>query len=834
MMGSTPLFGALGYIVAIHWDEALRRLKVHEAVALETVKELYRENLVDGAFSRDRGSFKTLLRVKKEAQIARSAMLVCFAQHTVKNSHAWTAYQKPYFFTHRPLAELVKLKIPYALSDLELMACLVQSRDRVDDFRLGYSLDVLAAALRQFHKEGQEIDALPPMVAELKTLVEGLQWQGKAAFVSWAEELAAAAPAGFEFPNLLQRRICVQLLDALVTGGVEEARGRAFVLSLPDHEESRPTTRWRRATETFLGETDAKPVGESLAKALDYLASEVDRWNSLDWAGKYQGEVQILNTARSMGRGLFWAIGLTHQDPLVSRMLAAARPFTATDGANYFSGILFACAAGLGLNGSASALAALQKLRTSILNRTLARQVDRIIQEVATTRGAPAAELAETSVPTFDLSPAGTWTREAGAYTLRISISSSREVVLEIARGDARPSKTVPPELKKAHASEYQEARNRTREITQALGAQRERLERLMEEGRQVDVDVFRERYIAHVLVNLLSRFLIWETEDAQAFLGCDPTPRGTARVRLWHPARAKESEIESWRRTLVERRIVQPFRQAFREFYRPSAKEARGGSEVTRFASHVVDVPLVETLRSARAWAPHAPAAAGSASTSGTGSGDRGRRICRDSRIPGFRAILEWAPFIDARHARLERLRFVSAEGEVSVPIGEVDAVFFSETLRDLDHFAWVAAAGRQAMASARGASQRQWEDAFRTVEEEEPLESARVRRALLALEMPALALGKAVALEDRYLRIKGQLATYRIHLGTGTITLDPKGTVIPLDPERQPAPAGLFLPFEEPDARLTDVLNKARALLEDARIKEPAFKKAVHAAAA
>ena len=815
--------------MAIHWDEAMRRLKALEATVQEHTRATFQENLENGAFVRGDASFKSLDKVKKDPQLTRAAMLVFFANHSLKNSHAWTAYQKPYFFTHKPLEELSKLKIPWVLSDLELMTAVVLSRDRVDDFRLGYALSILVAAMKQFHKLGKETDALIPMIAEIKTLIEGMEkWEvddedQKADFMRWAEKANAAEPTGFEMPHLLQRRICRELYETIIASGTEEPKAREFVMSLPDHEESRPTTRWRRAVETFIAGANREVVGEALAKALEQLAAEVDRWNALDWAGKYQAEVQILNTARSMGRGLFWAVGLSGLDPLVTRMVAAARPFTATDGANYFSGILFACAAGLGLNGSAAALSALQKLRMSILNRTLARQVDRVIQEVATSRGAPAGEVMESAVPAFDMEPDGTWTKTLGQYTVRIAVMSSREVVLEAAKGTAKMSRTIPAELRTAHPQELQEARDRVREISQALSGQRDRLEKHMEEGRQLDIDVFRERFVAHPLMHLISKHLVWETEDGRAFLGADPSPQGAGRVRLWHPARATEKDVEHWRSVILERKSVQPFRQVFREAYRPTAQEGKTG-ESTRFAAHVVQYSLFQGLRKTRGWLGEHDAAPGGAAA---------RKVTRECSIPGVKAIIFWSPFTDEvdeqgnpRYATLDKIRFAQGQGDAPSPLGDLDVAFISESMRDVDQFVTVAAVQRDAAWSSGKGDGKKWLERMKKIEEEPLLESGLVRRALIEKLMPDLGLSKATVLEEKHLKVKGTLATYHVHLGTADITVEPSNTLLVLTSDRKPVELPQ-LPFEEPDPRLADVIVKARTLATDAKSKDPALKR-------
>ncbi|MBI4859831.1 MAG: hypothetical protein HY815_06150 [Candidatus Riflebacteria bacterium] len=373
--------------MAIHFDEAVRRIKAQEEVAMRHVQALYQENLRDGAFDRGDATFDALKPARKDPQLARAMMLVFYAQHTLKNSHAWTAYQRPYFFTHRPLQELSKLEIPYVLSDVETLACLALSRDRIDDFRLEYSLDVLFTALRTVHKQRVELDVLVSLVAELCPLVEQLKWKEKDAFLTWAKALAAAEPAEFEIPNLLENRICRNLAAAIRALGIDEPKAREFVLSMSGCQHSRPAPRWKRTVEEFLASTDREAVGLALVTALEHLSGEVHRWNSMDWAGKNQSDVQILNSARSLGRGLFWAIGMTKADSLIERTLAASTPFAADAALTHFSPMLVALATGLTLNGSEAALAGLEKLRASIPNRSLVRQLDRLYNELVAARG---------------------------------------------------------------------------------------------------------------------------------------------------------------------------------------------------------------------------------------------------------------------------------------------------------------------------------------------------------------------------------------------------------------------------------------------------------------
>ena len=113
-----------------------------------------------------------------------------------------------------------------------------------------------------------------------------------------------------------------------------------------------------------------------------------------------------------------------------------------------------------------------------------------------------------------------------------------------------------------------------------------------------------------------------------------------------------------------------------------------------------------------------------------------------------------------------------------------------------------------------------------MKKIDEEPLLESGTVRRVLLEKLMPQLALGKSATLEDKHLKIKGSLATYRIHLGTADVTVEPSGALLVLSGDRKPVELPP-LPFEEPEPRLADIVAKAKALAADAKSKDPSLKK-------
>jgi hypothetical protein len=77
-----------------------------------------------------------------------------------------------------------------------------------------------------------------------------------------------------------------------------------------------------------------------------------------------------------------------------------------------------------------------------------------------------------------------------------------------------------------------------------------------------------------------------------------------------------------------------------------------------------------------------------------------------------------------------------------------------------------------------------------------------------------------------DRFLVVRGDVRTYKIHLGSGNILMEPNDQYLCIVPARGAATGGLagrvFLPFEG-DGTLAIILSKAFLLSEDRKIQDP-----------
>ena len=143
-----------------------------------------------------------------------------------------------------------------------------------------------------------------------------------------------------------------------------------------------------------------------------------------------------------------------------------------------------------------------------------------------------------------------------------------------------------------------------------------------------------------------------------------------------------------------------------------------------------------------------------------------------------------------------------------------------FSEMLRDVDLFVGGASVG----------ANPQWQDGgpdgrflgyWRAYGFGELSGSGKARRELLARLVPRLAIAPACTFTDKCLVVRGKLRTYKIHIGSGNILMEPNDQYLCIVPNARDEAGSAFLPFEG-DRTTSIILSKALLLAEDDRIAD------------
>ena len=88
----------------------------------------------------------------------------------------------------------------------------------------------------------------------------------------------------------------------------------------------------------------------------------------------------------------------------------------------------------------------------------------------------------------------------------------------------------------------------------------------------------------------------------------------------------------------------------------------------------------------------------------------------------------------------------------------------------------------------------------------------------------LPKLKINAQAELTEKYLKIKGKVRTYNIHLGSGNILMEPNDQYLCIVPDsrKKANTEKIFLPFDD-DAVFSIILSKAFLLAEDDKIEDP-----------
>jgi hypothetical protein len=334
-----------------------------------------------------------------------------------------------------------------------------------------------------------------------------------------------------------------------------------------------------------------------------------------------------------------------------------------------------------------------------------------------------------------------------------------------------------------------------------------------------------------------MSRRLIWRfAESSGDILGIAPdgelidiegrkiNPAADAMVRLWHPIHAGASAIEAWREFLVAREIRQPFKQAYREIYILTDAERRTNIYSNRFAAHVLKQHQMNALARQRGWRYGLQGWFDSQNTASLDLSNWGLAAEFFVDVPNFEAGQDGRASESgiSLYVFTDQVRFVDIASHEPVELENVPPVVFSEVLRDVDLFVGVSSVGNDPTWQDQGdrlGFGAYWRDySFGQLSA-----TAETRRVVLERLLPRLAIGRVSRREGRFLLVKGRIRTYKIHLGSGNILMEPNDQYLCIVPGRNKEQRDpLYLPFEG-DSTLSIILSKAMMLAEDHKITDP-----------
>jgi hypothetical protein len=492
-----------------------------------------------------------------------------------------------------------------------------------------------------------------------------------------------------------------------------------------------------------------------------------------------------------------------------------------------------ACLYSLSVTTTEAAAGELTRLNQMVKQPSARKLIGKSLDRAAELSGQSRDDLEESTVPDYGLDADGRCQQAFGDFTAEFSISGPNALQLSWHKADGKVQKSVPVEVKEQHGPELKALKRTIADIEKMLPAQRQRIERLLMTGREWDFETWRKRYLEHHLLAHICRRLIWHFK-----LG-DRTALGTwlngklvdvndkpldwlaaeTRVHLWHPIGFPMETVASWREWLIKHEVTQPFKQAHREIYIITDAELQSATYSNRFAAHIVRQHQFTALAKDRGWTYLLQGNFDSHNVPTLSLSQWDLAVEFWVNYPGGAETTSQSGIF--LYVATDQVRFVRG-GEV-VRLMDIPATVFSEVMRDVDLFVGVASIGSDPAWQDNGeinGGRAYWLDfSFGDLSA-----SAKTRKEVLQRLLPKLKIANQCSFDDKFLIVKGSLRTYKIHLGSANIQMEPNNQYLCIVADRgAAAKAGeFFLPFEG-DRTLAVIISKAFLLADDTKIKDP-----------
>lgn len=242
-----------------------------------------------------------------------------------------------------------------------------------------------------------------------------------------------------------------------------------------------------------------------------------------------------------------------------------------------------------------------------------------------------------------------------------------------------------------------------------------------------------------------------------------------------------------TYQKDLFDRQIKQAFKQVFRELYVKTADE-KGKDTSLRYAGHQIQPQKTIALLKTRRWV--------------VDSEEGLQKVYyKQNIIAKIYALADWFSPADIEAPTLEYVDFYDRKTFKQMKIDDVPDLIFTEVMRDVDLAVSVAHVGGVDV-----------ETSHSTIE---------MRKAIVKFNLELFKITN-VEFTDNFALIKGSLAKYSVHLGSGVVH-QKAGATINVLPVHSQHRGRLFLPFIDEDPKTAEIMSKIILFAEDKKIKDP-----------
>jgi len=476
----------------------------------------------------------------------------------------------------------------------------------------------------------------------------------------------------------------------------------------------------------------------------------------------------------------------------------------------------------------------LSQLRLKIKQNNTQKTIEKYLVDAAAERGISVHEIEDLAVDDFGLIE-GKRVFEFDDYRAEVYIKGIGKTEINWSKADGSIQKSVPVFVKEKHAAKLKKLKELQKQVEKSLTSQRDRIDRMLRIERIWKYCSFSEHYLHHALMGFLAKKIIWNftskgISESAIYIknewvnneGQAITIAENSEVSLWHPVEQSILEIQTWRAFLLSNQIQQPLKQAYREVYLLTDAEINTKTYSNRMAAHIIKQHQFVTLAKGRNWSARL-----------LGNWDGGNQGISELILEDFQLKAQfWVQGVEMddasndfgiwNYVSTDQVRFENLQSAEVVNLVDVPKRPFSEVMRDVDLFVGVASVGNDPTWRDTGGIPA-FRDYWTSYSFGNLTELAKNRKEILTGLLPRLKISKVAEIKDKFLVVKGHWRTYKIHLGSTNILMEPNDQYLCIVPDRNDKNPieNLFIPFEG-DNGLSIILSKAFLLAEDDKITD------------
>ena len=236
------------------------------------------------------------------------------------------------------------------------------------------------------------------------------------------------------------------------------------------------------------------------------------------------------------------------------------------------------------------------------------------------------------------------------------------------------------------------------------------------------------------------------------------------------------------------------------RDRYILTDAERNTESYSNRYASHILNKDHVAALCKARGWSPSGIIHDGKVMFKIPDTDLKAEYWVSDVHLG------QYSKTYGSAHISTDQVRFYKKRTQINLE--EVPEIIFTEVMRDVDLFVGVTSIGNDpTWVDQGGDAARQYWTRYTT---DDLTARSKVRAEIIKNIIPKMKIKNVSEVDGKFLKVKGKLRSYKIHMGSGNILMEPNDQYLCIVPDRKPnRTKKLFIPFEG-DTMLSIILSK------------------------